>query len=77
MDLQGNIVGHIPLAQYDKINGVKGRDPFDSYINLGSDTGLKHSFVDTNVTNGLPSFMLSHLTVDLCLKKNYHHWKVQ
>ena len=54
LDLQGNIVGHIPLAQYDKINGVKGRDPFDSYINLGSDTGLKHSFVDTNVTNGLP-----------------------
>ena len=53
LDFQGNIVGHIPLAQYDKINGIKGRDPFDPYINLGSDTGLKHSFVDTNVTNGL------------------------
>jgi len=54
LNLKGDLVGHIPLAQYDKINGITGADPFDPYINLGSDSGLRHSFIDTNVTNGIP-----------------------
>ncbi|MDQ7818067.1 MAG: hypothetical protein RDU14_13655 [Melioribacteraceae bacterium] len=45
----------LPIAQFDLVNGIKGFDPIGidgiRYF-LGSDTGLKHSFVDTTVFNG-------------------------
>lgn len=44
-----------PIAQYDLINGVKGLHPIDvngAKFDLGNDTGLKHSFIDTTVQNG-------------------------
>lgn len=44
-----------PVAQYDRKNGIKGF--FDVDVNgveyfLGDDTGLKHSWTDTDVQNG-------------------------
>jgi len=49
----GQIVGYVPLAQFDKVDGVVGVDPLWQFQNLGNDTGLKHSFVDTSVVNGV------------------------
>lgn len=44
-----------PIAQYDKIDGISGFDPIGVdgvHFNLGDDTGLLHSFIDTTVQNG-------------------------
>jgi hypothetical protein len=44
-----------PIAQFDLVDGVKGLHPIDvngAMYNLGNDSGLKHSFVDTTVQNG-------------------------
>jgi len=44
-----------PIAQYDKIDGIKGFFPISingAEFYLGNDTGLRHSFVDTDVQNG-------------------------
>ncbi|RMD91382.1 MAG: hypothetical protein D6813_07765 [Calditrichaeota bacterium] len=53
MDAEGNVVGVRPLAQFDKANGIKGPDPLNPYFWLGNDTGLRHTFVDTTVFNGV------------------------
>jgi hypothetical protein len=44
-----------PIAQFDLVDGIMGLHPVD--INgvkyyLGSDNGIKHEYVDTNVVNG-------------------------
>ena len=49
----GDIVGHVPLAQFDKADGIVGIDPLWPFQNLGNDTGLRHSFVDSSVVNGV------------------------
>lgn len=49
----GDIVGYVPLAQFDKIDGIVGVDPLWPFQNLGNDTGLRHSFVDRNVVDGV------------------------
>lgn len=44
-----------PLAQWDLDNGIQGTVPVlenTAWFNLGSDSGLKFSYVDRNVTNG-------------------------
>ncbi|MBN1348301.1 hypothetical protein JXJ21_02740 [candidate division KSB1 bacterium] len=45
-----------PIAQYDKIDDIKGFADWAVYngvsFYLGEDTGLRHSYVDRNVTNG-------------------------
>jgi len=44
-----------PIAQFDLIDGETGLHPIDvngALFNLGDDTGLKHSFIDTTVQNG-------------------------
>jgi hypothetical protein len=44
-----------PLAQFDLANGVTGLHPIHvngAMFDLGNDTGLKHSFIDTTVQNG-------------------------
>jgi hypothetical protein len=44
-----------PIAQFDLIDKVMGLHPIGvngAYFNLGDDTGLQHSFVDSTVENG-------------------------
>ncbi|MGE5810565.1 MAG: hypothetical protein ACM339_03630, partial [Ignavibacteria bacterium] len=44
-----------PIAQFDLNDGVKGLHPIDvngAKFDLGNDSGLKHSFIDTDVQNG-------------------------
>jgi len=48
----GGFVGFQPLAQFDLEDGITGNDPYSNRY-LGSDTGIKHTLVDTTVTNGI------------------------
>jgi len=44
-----------PLVIFDLKDGIKGYDSLGIdgiHYNLGNDSGLEHSFIDTNVTNG-------------------------
>jgi len=50
----GEVVGYVPLAQFDLKDGIFGIDPLNPFQNLGKDTGLQHSFIDTTVVNGVP-----------------------
>ncbi len=52
-DSQGRTFGYVPIAQFDLKNNIKGPDPKNPLIWLGSDTGLQHSWVDSNVVNGI------------------------
>jgi hypothetical protein len=52
-DEQGRVVGYVPIAIFDKIDGIKGPDPAYQYQSLGNDVGVKHSFTDTEVINGV------------------------
>lgn len=52
----GNLTFRKPIAQFDLKNGITGFHPVD--INgikfyLGNDSGIRHVFVDTTVTNGI------------------------
>jgi hypothetical protein len=49
----GNFVGYVPLAQFDLVDGIEGVDPAFPYQSLGKETGLKHTFIDTTVYNGI------------------------
>ena len=51
-DEYGRTVGFVPIAIFDLIDGIKGRDPAFPQ-SLGEDTGLRHIFIDTNVINGV------------------------
>ena len=54
-DAYGNAVYQRPIAQFDLKNGRRGLHPVPVngvQFNLGSDSGLRHSFVDTDVVNG-------------------------
>ena len=51
-DGNGLEVGFVPLAQYDLNNSISGLDPVYPYLNMGSNNGIVHSFVDENLTNG-------------------------
>ncbi len=57
-DAFGNDATRVPFVQYDRANGTQGiytsNDPRTRGVsyNLGSDTGLRYSFVDTDVDNG-------------------------
>ncbi|NWF49653.1 MAG: hypothetical protein HXY49_03845 [Ignavibacteriaceae bacterium] len=51
----GTPVFRIPIAIFDLVDGIKGLDSigFEGVkYNLGTDSGLKHSFVDTTALNG-------------------------
>jgi hypothetical protein len=52
-DSKGNLVGYVPIAQFDKIDLVQGVDPFNNFNYLGDNTGIVHYFVDTDVLNGV------------------------
>ncbi|UCG93191.1 MAG: T9SS type A sorting domain-containing protein [candidate division WOR-3 bacterium] len=49
----GQIVGYVPLAQFDLKDGIAGTDPAFQYQSLGSESGLKHTFIDSTVYNGI------------------------
>lgn len=60
-DATGTPRGYMPLAQYDISNGIRGYFQASGELfqaaggysfKLGDDTGLKHSYVDTEVENG-------------------------
>ncbi len=54
-DAYGKATFRKPLAQFDLIDGVKGTHPIDvngAMFNLGTDSGLKHSYIDSTVQNG-------------------------
>ncbi len=52
-DSQANLVGYIPRAQFDLNNGISGVDSRNPLVYLGDDTGLRHTFVDDEVYNGI------------------------
>ncbi len=54
-DAYGKATFRKPIAQFDLIDGVKGLHPIDvngAMFNLGDDSGLRHSYIDSNVQNG-------------------------
>ncbi len=54
-DAQGHLTFYKPLAQWDLVDGIKGYHPIDIngvHYDLGDDTGIEHSFVDSTVQNG-------------------------
>lgn len=51
-DVNGTVIGYVPLAQYDLADGITGTDPLAPELYLGDDTGLQHTYVDRNVING-------------------------
>lgn len=54
-DAYGRATFGKPIAQYDLKNGIQGLHPVDlqgAHFNLGTDSGLRHYYVDTDVKNG-------------------------
>lgn len=54
-DAYGNPVYQRPLAQFDLVNNLRGLHPVPVngvQFNLGTDSGLRHSYVDRDVVNG-------------------------
>jgi len=54
-DADGNRIFYKPIAQFDLVDEWQGLHPVDvngAHFDLGDNTGLKHSFVDTTVKNG-------------------------
>ncbi|NOX89736.1 MAG: hypothetical protein GXO77_11970 [Calditrichaeota bacterium] len=53
LDGSGRLVGYVPVATFDLNNSFSGLDPLNANFNLGSNTGIRHSWVDTDVKNGV------------------------
>ncbi len=49
----GQVIGYVPLAQFDNNNDFSGVDPVNTNNYLGDNTGLKHVFIDSTVNNGV------------------------
>ncbi len=52
-DYQGNVIAYVPLIQFDLDNGINGVDPITPTNYLGDNTGLKYSYTDNTVLNGI------------------------
>ncbi len=52
-DVQGNLVGYVPLVQFDLDNDISGVDARNPFTYLGDNTGLRHTYVDESVKNGI------------------------
>ncbi len=52
-DALGQLIGYVPLVQFDLANDYSGIDPVNANNYLGDNTGLRHTFVDTDVSNGV------------------------
>ena len=51
-NIDGVLQNYVPIAIYDKIDGITGTDPLNPYMDHGTDSGVRHKFVDTDVMNG-------------------------
>jgi hypothetical protein len=54
-DAYGQPTFRVPIAQYDLADGITGLHPITvngAAFNLGDDSGLQHSFIDSTVENG-------------------------
>lgn len=54
-DAYGKATYRKPIAQFDLVDGITGLHPIDvngALFDLGDDTGLKHSYIDSTVQNG-------------------------
>jgi len=51
-DYYGNVIGYKPIKIFDLIDGVKGPDPAFNQ-SLGDDSGIQHSYIDSNLVNGV------------------------
>ncbi len=54
-DAFGRATFRKPIAQYDLVNGWSGLHPIDisgAHFNLGTNSGLRHFFIDRDVKNG-------------------------
>ncbi|MBN2010846.1 hypothetical protein JW960_15975 [candidate division KSB1 bacterium] len=52
-DSHGNVVGYVPIAQFDIKNAIEGDDPMNPNNYLGDNTGLQYFFVDSTIHNGI------------------------
>jgi len=61
-DPTGTVVGYVPIAQFDKVDGIVGpsTDPDATWLDYGDDSGMPdttesglYKLVDTDVVNGL------------------------
>jgi len=48
---QGDRTGWVPYAIFDKDDYIKGQDPYSNFY-LGDDSGVVHSFIDSNIVDG-------------------------
>ncbi|NOZ61652.1 MAG: hypothetical protein GXO74_08215 [Calditrichaeota bacterium] len=53
LDGAGNLVGYVPVAQFDLKNTISGLDPLNANSYLGNNSGIRHSWTDTDVSNGV------------------------
>ncbi len=54
-DAYGKSTFRKPIAQFDLVDGVQGLHPIDvngAMFDLGTDSGLRHSYIDSTVQNG-------------------------
>ncbi len=52
-DALGRTYGYVPVAQFDLDNDIKGADPKNPLAWLGTNSGLRHSWVDSSVVTGV------------------------
>jgi hypothetical protein len=51
-DENGRRIGWVPIAQFDLIDGITGRDP-NGFLNLGNDSGLQYTYEDSGLISGI------------------------
>ncbi|MBN2008163.1 hypothetical protein JW960_02320 [candidate division KSB1 bacterium] len=73
-DAFGNAILWEPIAQFDYADGLTGAHPIaigetGAHYDMGRDTGLRHSFIDSTVENGR-SYYYAVVSVD----KGYADW---
>gem|GEM_PF-6704314 len=52
-DSMGRFLGFLPIAQFDKKDGIAGLDSLYPHLYLGDDSGIRHVWTDTTVENGV------------------------
>ncbi|MFH1851788.1 MAG: hypothetical protein ABIA75_05535 [Candidatus Neomarinimicrobiota bacterium] len=52
-DYQGVVIGYVPIAQFDLDNDIQGLDPITPTNYLGANTGLRYTYIDSTVNNGI------------------------
>lgn len=75
-DAFGNALLWQPIAQFDIINGLKGAHPvpvgeFGVSYDMGTDSGLQYSYIDTDVQNGR-TYYYAVVSVDHGYAENFY-----